>query len=192
MSLCTQCERSKNKLEIELVGWRWILKEAEMICDDCWEENRNEKHTYTMSSIYRGLQSSDKLLSRDSCFDTSIQIKNWILNEGVGNGSLCKYQGNAAVDSSSLTTFWISSSGILPLHIYLTILFLSTIIIVYESSSNPHCFLNTASVSNKIVVSYFFAFLPAIFLMRKFLHLHFHLFHLHQVIREDLLSYNLS
>lgn len=90
---------------VELVsGYLCVLWEKP--CYDCWEENRNEKHTYTMSSIYRGLQSSDKLLSRDSCFDTSMQIKNWILNEGVCNGSLCKYQSNAAVDSSLLGVYF--------------------------------------------------------------------------------------
>lgn len=75
-------------------------------CYDCWEENRNEKHIYTMSSIYRGLQSSDKLLGSSSYPEISIQIKNWILTHGVINGSLCKYQGTDAVDSSLLGVYF--------------------------------------------------------------------------------------
>ena len=71
-------------------------------CFDCWEENRNEKHIYTLSCIYKGLKSSDLLLSSNSFEVIAGNIKTWILNKGVINGSLCKYMGNDAVDSSLL------------------------------------------------------------------------------------------
>jgi GH15 family glucan-1,4-alpha-glucosidase len=71
-------------------------------CYDCWEENRNEMHIYTLSCIYRGLKSSDSLLASNTFANTTSQIKKWILEEGVISGSLCKFKGNGAIDSSLL------------------------------------------------------------------------------------------
>lgn len=71
-------------------------------CYDCWEENRNEKHIYTISCIYGGLKASDLLSGSNSFSGIVRKIKNLILKEGVINGSLCKYLGNGAIDSSLL------------------------------------------------------------------------------------------
>ena len=38
MTNCTQCERSETELDEEVIEYRWILNETEMICDDCWED----------------------------------------------------------------------------------------------------------------------------------------------------------
>jgi len=74
-------------------------------CYDCWEENSDKHHIYTMATIYRGLQSSEKLIGctySDLCSD----IKKRMVTLGSRNGHLSKYEGSDAVDSSLLGVYF--------------------------------------------------------------------------------------
>jgi GH15 family glucan-1,4-alpha-glucosidase len=74
-------------------------------CYDCWEEFRDEKHIYTIASIYGGLQSAEKITG-DNFSEVCRNIKNWIITEGVISGVLCKYQGSGEIDASLLGVYF--------------------------------------------------------------------------------------
>lgn len=70
-------------------------------CYDCWEENCDKRHIYTMATIYGGLQAAEKI-TKKSYGEICKQIKNRILSKGIYDGYLTKYEGTIAVDSSLL------------------------------------------------------------------------------------------
>jgi GH15 family glucan-1,4-alpha-glucosidase len=70
-------------------------------CYDCWEENSDKVHIYTLATIYRGLQSTQNILNSDFT-DVCSSIKTRILTSGCSNGHLSKFEGTDAVDSSLL------------------------------------------------------------------------------------------
>ncbi|HYP21878.1 MAG TPA: glycoside hydrolase family 15 protein, partial [Chloroflexia bacterium] len=69
-------------------------------CYDCWEEFGDKIHTSTLAALYGGLNSASVLLGDDTHADAAAAIKQFVLHHCVSNGSLCKFVGSEAVDSS--------------------------------------------------------------------------------------------
>lgn len=92
------------KRAVRLVS-SYLLTLWNMPCYDCWEENKDEKHVYTIACIYGGLRSAEKLIGADYSEECR-KIKDWIMSEGVVSGSLCKYQGTDVIDSSLLGVYF--------------------------------------------------------------------------------------
>jgi len=74
-------------------------------CYDCWEENKDKHHVYTMATIYNGLQSAEKLIERDYS-DLCSDIKKRIETEGSMDNHLSKYEGADTVDASLLGVYF--------------------------------------------------------------------------------------
>lgn len=69
-------------------------------CYDCWEEFGDKIHTSTLAALYGGLNAAAVLLGDDTHAETAAAIKQFVLQHCVSNGSLCKFVGSEAVDSS--------------------------------------------------------------------------------------------
>ena len=69
-------------------------------CYDCWEEFGDKVHTSTLAALYGGLNAASALLGDDTHAQTAASIKEFVLDRCVSNGSLCKFVGSEAVDSS--------------------------------------------------------------------------------------------
>ena len=83
----------------------YLAKLWQKPCYDCWEENKEKHHIYTMATIYRGLQSAEKLIEcnySELCYD----IKKRIEKHGSINNHLSKYEGTDAVDASLLGVYF--------------------------------------------------------------------------------------
>ncbi|MDC7234292.1 MAG: glycoside hydrolase family 15 protein [Spirochaetales bacterium] len=70
-------------------------------CYDCWEENEDKVHIYTLATIYRGLICASEISGTDYS-KTVLAVKNRIEKSGCAEGHLVKYEGIRAVDSSLL------------------------------------------------------------------------------------------
>jgi GH15 family glucan-1,4-alpha-glucosidase len=68
-------------------------------CYDCWEENPEHIHTYTVAAIYGGLQSLSLVdgVDRSSLLD---DIRAFILEHSVYRGHFIKHTGSHAVDAN--------------------------------------------------------------------------------------------
>ena len=77
----------------------------EVPCYDCWEENSEKRHVYTIATIYRGLLSAEQLTGTNYSVLCN-KIKEWILLNGTHNGVLSKFEGTDAVDSSLLGVYF--------------------------------------------------------------------------------------
>lgn len=71
-------------------------------CYDCWEEFGDKVHTATLAALYGGLNAAALLLGDDAPARTAAEIKEFVLNRCVVDGSLSKFVGNPAVDASLL------------------------------------------------------------------------------------------
>lgn len=69
-------------------------------CYDCWEEFGDKVHTSTLAALYGGLNAASVLLGDDRHAEVAAAIKWFVLDHCVNNGSLCKFVGSDAVDSS--------------------------------------------------------------------------------------------
>lgn len=68
-------------------------------CSDCWEEFPDQIHTYTLASIYAGVNAFSELTGRD-LHQAADPIRQAILEEGIREGSLIKYLGSDQVDAN--------------------------------------------------------------------------------------------
>ncbi|MGL1891128.1 MAG: glycoside hydrolase family 15 protein [Spirochaetaceae bacterium] len=80
---------------------KYLVKLWDRPCYDCWEENCDKRHIYTMATIYGGLQATEQI-TRVSYSHICGQIKDRILSKGTYDGYLTKFEGTIAVDSSLL------------------------------------------------------------------------------------------
>ena len=72
-------------------------------CYDCWEENRNEIHTYTLAAIYAGLNQLAALLNDEKSRILSENVKVYIFENLVHDGYLCKSRGQDEVDGNLIS-----------------------------------------------------------------------------------------
>lgn len=70
-------------------------------CYDCWEEFPDQIHTHTLAAISGGLKAHERLSGVDHK-TTREEIKNFLMERSVFQGSLVKYVGTTEVDSSLL------------------------------------------------------------------------------------------
>ncbi len=80
-----------------------------MPCYDCWEEFGDKIHTATLAAIYGGLNAATRLLGgydgagqAGQAGQAAAEIKDFVLNQCVVDGTLCKFVGNPTVDASLL------------------------------------------------------------------------------------------
>lgn len=68
---------------------------------DCWEENGDKTHTYTLGAIYAGLNAVRDYIENAVVVDAVLaQIKETILKKYIAEGHLIKYRGSHKVDAS--------------------------------------------------------------------------------------------
>ena len=67
---------------------------------DCWEENPNKIHPYTIASIWAGLHAADLLLDEDTTQKTQESIKEALFTKGVYQGHFIKSFGVNEIDAS--------------------------------------------------------------------------------------------
>lgn len=96
--------REAVTLLVQYLGALWSLP-----CYDCWEEFPDKVHTYTLASIYGGLQAAASMLGAtsagagsvaESASETAAHIKQFVLDNCVVDGSLVKFKGSTLVDGS--------------------------------------------------------------------------------------------
>ncbi|MEP6776254.1 MAG: glycoside hydrolase family 66 protein, partial [Chloroflexota bacterium] len=96
--------RETVKLLVQYLGALWSLP-----CYDCWEEFPDKLHTYTLASIYGGLQAAAAMLASTPAgagsiskfaSETAAHIKRFVLDYCVVDGSLVKFKGSTLVDGS--------------------------------------------------------------------------------------------
>ena len=71
-------------------------------CSDCWEENEDGLHTYTLAAVYAGLSSYAELFSDSEAQMTTDLIRTFLMNNCVQDGCFTKSVGNTEVDSNLL------------------------------------------------------------------------------------------
>lgn len=71
-------------------------------CSDCWEEHETGRHTYTLASIFAGLQSFGKYFNDPRAVQTSLDIRAYILSHCVNENGFVKSVGATEVDSNLL------------------------------------------------------------------------------------------
>jgi GH15 family glucan-1,4-alpha-glucosidase len=59
-------------------------------CSDCWEENEDKLHTYTLAAISAGLRAYSDLFSDPDAADSAEQVKRFILMNCVREGAFVK------------------------------------------------------------------------------------------------------
>jgi GH15 family glucan-1,4-alpha-glucosidase len=69
-------------------------------CYDCWEENRDRIHTYTLATLFAGLQEVASLLNQPATNDTANEIRSYILRNALHDGNLTKSIGITEVDAN--------------------------------------------------------------------------------------------
>jgi GH15 family glucan-1,4-alpha-glucosidase len=84
---------------IDLVA-RYLTALWRYPCYDCWEEFAESTHTSTLAAIYGGLNAAARLLDAGEFTHIASQLRDFVLNECVTDGSLDKSIGNQAVDAN--------------------------------------------------------------------------------------------
>jgi GH15 family glucan-1,4-alpha-glucosidase len=70
-------------------------------CFDCWEENPNKIHTYTLAAIYAGLRSHSAFSDADHN-QTLNEIRDFLWDDCVVDGRFVKFVGTNIVDANLL------------------------------------------------------------------------------------------
>jgi len=71
-------------------------------CFDCWEENGDRIHTYTLAAIYGGLQAVADLWGDQRARQTAGEIRSFVLQNAVREGHLVKFVGSLEIDANLL------------------------------------------------------------------------------------------
>jgi len=71
-------------------------------CFDCWEENGDRIHTYTLAAIYGGLQAVADLSDNYRARETAEEIRSFVLQNAVHEGHLVKFVGSPEIDANLL------------------------------------------------------------------------------------------
>ncbi|HAL62241.1 MAG TPA: glycoside hydrolase [Chloroflexi bacterium] len=71
-------------------------------CFDCWEENGERLHTYTLAAIYGGLQAAADLWGDQRARETAEEIRSFVLENAVQEGHLVKFVGSREIDANLL------------------------------------------------------------------------------------------
>ena len=71
-------------------------------CYDCWEENGDRIHTYTLAAQFAGLQEVAALSGDNMASDTANEIRSYIMKNAVQDGHLTKFVGSKEVDANLL------------------------------------------------------------------------------------------
>lgn len=71
-------------------------------CFDCWEENGERIHTYTLAAIYGGLQAVADLRGDERARETAEEIRSFVLEKAVQEGHLVKFVGSPEIDANLL------------------------------------------------------------------------------------------
>ena len=69
-------------------------------CSDCWEENENGIHTYTLASIAAGLTSYANKFHIQSATEVSLEVKRFIQQNCIHDGYFTKSLGSDQVDAN--------------------------------------------------------------------------------------------
>lgn len=71
-------------------------------CFDCWEQNGDRIHTYTLAAIYRGLHAAAELWGDQRAKETAPEIRSFVLENAVEEGQLVKFVGSPEIDANLL------------------------------------------------------------------------------------------
>jgi GH15 family glucan-1,4-alpha-glucosidase len=71
-------------------------------CSDCWEEFPDQIHTYTLASIYTGIEAVSVLTGQDNRNGLE-QLRQKIIKQGVQDGHFSKYLGSGDVDANLIS-----------------------------------------------------------------------------------------
>lgn len=89
--------RKAAVLVIEYLAVLWPFP-----CFDCWEENGDRIHTYTLAAIYGGLRAAADLLGDHRAGETAEDIRSFVLENAVQEGHLVKSVGSSEIDANLL------------------------------------------------------------------------------------------
>lgn len=71
-------------------------------CFDCWEENGDKIHTYTLAAIYGGLEAVAEVFGDGKATETAEEIRSFVLQNMVQDGYLVKFAGSHEIDANLL------------------------------------------------------------------------------------------
>jgi GH15 family glucan-1,4-alpha-glucosidase len=74
-------------------------------CSDCWEENEDRIHTYTLAAIYSGLEAYAAFSNDSSVRVVSAQVRSFILQNCIQGDQFVKSIGIPEVDANLLGLF---------------------------------------------------------------------------------------
>lgn len=69
-------------------------------CSDCWEEHEDQRHTYTLASIWAGLSQFAAVSGDARSRDVAADVREFVLTRCVSSGSLVKSVGSDLVDAN--------------------------------------------------------------------------------------------
>jgi len=74
-------------------------------CSDCWEENENQLHTYTLAAIFAGLESYSDIFTDPSVRKVAEQIRAFIFQNCISGDIFIKSISIPEVDSNLIGLF---------------------------------------------------------------------------------------
>lgn len=75
-------------------------------CSDCWEENEDKLHTYTLAAVAAGLRSEASLLDDAAAAACADEVKRFVLEKCVTRGAFVKSIGLGSVDANLMGLYW--------------------------------------------------------------------------------------
>ena len=69
-------------------------------CYDCWEENQDQIHTYTLATLFAGLREIASFTDNHTAHNTANEIRSYVLKNALHDGCLTKFIGSSEVDAN--------------------------------------------------------------------------------------------
>ena len=102
LSLTKQTEFSPECIEATQLIRDYLMGLWKYPCFDCWEERPDRIHTYTLASIYGGLNNLARFFTDDIAKKAADEIRIFILQNSIQNGHFSKHIGSSEIDANLL------------------------------------------------------------------------------------------
>ena len=89
---------------VELIT-RYLMLLWDRPCFDCWEEFPNHRHPTTIAAVAAGLRNAAALLHDSGPAQQADHIIKWLMENGLVDDCLAKFEAGKAVDGSALLVF---------------------------------------------------------------------------------------
>lgn len=94
VEISPECIEATQLIRDYLIGlWKYP-------CFDCWEEKPDQIHTYSLASIFGGLNNLTRFFKDDIAKKATYEIKNFVLQNAIKNDHYIKHMGSSEIDAN--------------------------------------------------------------------------------------------